>query len=40
MMFNRALLGKWLGCYGFEIEAWWRVAVDSTLAIYGEGSAL
>jgi hypothetical protein len=29
MMFSRALLGKWLGCYGFEREAWWRVAVDS-----------
>jgi hypothetical protein len=29
MMFNRALLGKWLWRYGLEREAWCRVAVDS-----------
>jgi len=28
-MFNWALLGKWLWHYGFEREAWWRIAVDS-----------
>jgi hypothetical protein len=29
MMFNRALIGKWLWHYGIEREAWWRIAVDS-----------
>jgi hypothetical protein len=29
MMFNRALLGKWLWHYGLEREAWWRVTMDS-----------
>jgi hypothetical protein len=29
MMFNRALLGKWLRRYGLEREALWRVAVSS-----------
>jgi hypothetical protein len=28
VMFNRALLGKWLWCYGIEREAWWRIVVD------------
>jgi hypothetical protein len=29
MLFNCALLGKWLWRFGSERDAWWRVAVDS-----------
>jgi hypothetical protein len=29
LMFNCALLGKWLWQFGIERDAWWRVAMDS-----------
>jgi hypothetical protein len=29
VMFNWALLGKWLWRYGIEREAWWKIVVDS-----------
>jgi hypothetical protein len=29
VMFNSALLGKWLWWFGIERDAWWRVAMDS-----------
>jgi hypothetical protein len=41
MMFNRALLGKWLWLYGIERDAWWRVAVDSKFnSLWGGGYSL
>jgi len=37
LIFNHALLGKWLWLYGIEREAWWRVAVDSKYgSLWGE----
>jgi hypothetical protein len=32
VMFSCTLLGKWLGQYGIERDAWWRVATDSKFA--------
>jgi hypothetical protein len=29
LVFDRALLGKWLWQYGIERDAWWRVVMDS-----------
>jgi len=37
VMFNRALLGKWLWHYRIEREAWWRIAVDSKFGSFWGG---
>jgi hypothetical protein len=37
MVFNRALLGKWLWRYEIERDIWWRVVVDSKFGSLWDG---
>jgi len=37
LVFNCALLGKWLSHYGIQRDAWWRIVVDSKYgSLWGE----
>jgi hypothetical protein len=37
LVFNCALLGKWMWCYAIERDAWWRIVVNSKYGSLWDG---